>query len=204
MAYIEVSREHWTTGKRKKTYFAWSEPFDISDDLWIQLQKFAAEDDFSYTAHYDWENGMIRVQRSEALDDVFKTYCRAPTDWKLFHDVVEYESGEIKMTPMQFKYEYFVEVLKFDAGKQRAYIKHFPTNKQIDEGIFFETKEYWVDVSDRCVFEKIKPEDVVCIRKFLDDSYLAVYVSESAPTEEERKQRAKEQRKALNDLMGDY
>ena len=90
------------------------------------------------------------------------------------------------------------------AQNQRAYIKHFPTNKQIDEGILFETKEYWVNVSDRCVFEGIKPEAVVCIRKLLDDSYLAVYVSESAPTEEERKQRAREQMKSLNDLMGGY
>ena len=202
MAYIEVSREHWTRGKRKKTYFAWSEPFDISDDLWIQLQKFAEEDDFSYTAHYDWENGLIRLQTSERLDEVFKTYCKAPTDWKLFHEVVQKESGMIKMTPMQFKYEYFVKVLSVDLDKQTALIKHFATNKQIEDGVYFDTKEYTVPISDRCVYEGIKPRDVVCIRKFLDDTYLAVYVSESyhEVTEEEKAR----QRKSAMDLMGDY
>ena len=204
MAYISVSREHWTRGKRKKTYYAWWREFDISDDLWIALNKFAEEDEFSDTAVYDWEEDQICLSTTNNLDEVFKQHCKAPKDWELYHDIVEKESGRIKMKPMKFKYEYFVKVLKIDSVNQRAFIEHFPTRKQLQEAIDFETKKYWVRLSDRCVFEGVKPRDVVCVRKFLDDSFLAVYVSESAETEEERKARIERQRKSAMDLMGDY
>ena len=204
MAYISVSREHWTRGKRKKTYYAWWREYDISDDLWVALNKFAEEDEFSDTAVYDWEEDQICLSTTNNLDEVFKTYSKAPKDWELFHDVVEKENGRIKMKPMKYKYEYFVKVLKIDSVNQRAFIEHFPTRKQLQEAIDFETKKYWVRLSDRCVFEGVKPRDVVCVRKFLDDSFLAVYVSESAETEEERKARIKEQMKSSMDLMGDY
>ena len=118
------------------------------------------------------------MHRSKELDEVFKTYSKAPKDWEVFHDIVEKESGRIKMKPMQFKYEYKVRVLKVDSVNQRAYIKQFPTRKQFEEAIDLTTPEYWVDVSDRCVYEGIKPHDKVMFRKFLDDRYLAVYVSD--------------------------
>ena len=223
MAYIEVSREGWTTGKRKKTYFAWWKQFDISDDLWEQLNKFAEEDQFSSVPHYEWQQGEITLHRSQALDDVFKTYSKAPKDWEVFHDIVEKEGMYIKMKPLQFKYEYKVMVKEVDAKNQRAFIKQFPTQKQFEEAVDFTTPEYWVDVSDRCIYEGIKPHDKVMIRKFIDDRYLAVYVCDRMEDEEddefdddddifgnyteserEKEERIKRQRKSAMDLMGDY
>ena len=104
------------------------------------------------------------------------------------------------MTPMQFKYEYFVKVLSVDLDAHTALIKPFPTRKQIEDGIYFDTKEYTVPISDRCIYEGIKANDTVCIRKFLDDTFLAVYVSESDKSGEP----TEEQLKAYEDLIGGY
>ena len=97
MTYVEISREHWTTGKRKKTYYAWYRQYDISDDLWIKLNEFAETDRFSDTPKWDWQEGEITLHRSKELDEVFKTYSKAPKDWEVFHDIVQKEIGYIKM-----------------------------------------------------------------------------------------------------------
>ena len=205
--YVEVSSEHWTKGKRKITYFAWVEEFDISDDLWDKLNKFAEEDMFSDVAKYDWQNGMIRLHRSVELDNIFKINGRSPSDFRLFHDVIQKEIGYIEITPMRYKYEYVKTVIAVDERRRKCVVEKTLPRKEFQKWIETHASpppvgQYEVDISDRCIYEGIKPKDKVLIRKFLNDVHMAVYVEESyhEPTKEEMEQK----RKDWEDLMGGY
>ena len=189
MTYVELGLESWHTGKRSKKYY--TKPYDISDQLWEALVKYAETGIGCYVAKYDWENGRIRVHRAVECDEVFKQYCNAPKDWEMFHEIQKEPFGSnIAITPMGYKYEYFKPVINVDYKRRKCLVKTV------------HGKSYEVAVSDRCIYEGIKPKDKVLIRKFLNDVHMAVYVEESyhEPTKEEMEQK----RKDLEDLMGGY
>jgi len=206
MAYVELGMDHWHTGKRSKKYY--TKPYDISDGLWEALQDFAENNDFCIIGVWDYDKGKLYMHRMKELDEVFKQHCNAPKDWEMFHEIQkEGFGGNINIMEMKFKYEYVKEVIAVDTKRRRCVVEKTLPRKQFQEWVESHaspppTSQYEVAISDRCIFEGIKPKDKVLIRKFLDDTHMAVYVSESytPPTREEIEQ----QRKSLNDLMGDY
>ena len=206
MTYVELGLESWHTGKRSKKYY--TRPYDISDQLWEALVKYAETGIGCYVAKYDWENGRIRVHRAKECDEVFKQYCNAPKDWEMFHEIQKESSGSnITITPMMYKYEYVKTVIAVDERRRKCVVEKTLPRKEFQKWIETHASpppvgQYEVDISDRCIYEGIKPKDKVLIRKFLNDVHMAVYVEESyhEPTKEEMEQKLKD----WEDLVGGY
>lgn len=197
--FVELKRQVTYRNRRKPVDRVTEH--DISDSLWEALQKMAEENGFCSVGKWDWNKGVLYISRGDGVDETFEKYCNAPADWKMYNDEVR-KTINFELAPMKFKYEYVVKVLKVDLDNKRAFIQHYPTNKMIEEGNIKDLKEYWVDISDRCIYEKIKPKDDLLVRKFLNDQYLGVQVWESY--HEATSEEIEEQLWEMEEIFGDY
>ncbi|WP_458454404.1 hypothetical protein [Methanobrevibacter sp.] len=182
MTYIQLGLGHWYRGKRVRKYY--TKPFDISDSLWEALYNFAQENELCSIGKWDYDKDKLYMHRLTELDEVLKEYCNAPEDYKMFHNIqTEMFGGFVHIMPLQFKYEYSAKVTAVDFDNRKCTIEKTLPPKQLKEWVESK-KEFppvsYIDValSDRCIYENVKPNDIVLIRKFVDDTFLAVRVDE--------------------------
>ena len=199
MVYVELEYKYTPTGRRKPLTRV--SQHDISDGLSDALKEMAETNGFCSVGKWDWNKGVLYITRGDGVDETIKKYSNAPADYKLFEETRKTMNYQLK--EMKFKYEYIKEVIDVDLKNMTCTVEKKPSRKEFEscKGIP-KWKPYKVALSDRCVFEKIKPKDVVLIRKFFNDVHMAVQVIESykEPTKEE----IEEQEQSLRDLMGDY
>ena len=189
MVYVELGMDHWHTGKRSKKYY--TRPFDISDELWNALKSFAESNSFCSIGVWDYDKGKLYMARLKELDKVFDENCSSPHDYMMFDEIRrEPFGGNINVMEMRFKYEYFKVVQAVNLPRRKCLVKSVKGST------------YEIDISDRCVFEGIKPKDTVLVRKFLNDVHMAVQITEKyvEPSLDEIEQ----QKRDFEDLSGGY
>lgn len=203
MIYVEVGLEHWHTGKRRKKYY--TKKYEISDGLWNALNEFAINNELCRIGNWEYDEGKLYMFRLKELDDIFESNCNNYQDYELFDEIKkELFGGNIEINNLDFKYEFSKKIIYVNKENCTCIVKKSIPKKELER--FIEkhhtlppVETYEVPVSKRCIDENIvKANDIVLIRKLLDDSYKIVKILKSYEEEIEYDENE------IDDILGSY
>jgi len=193
MILIEGKLEH-----NKKDKYNKIKQFEITENLWNKLIEFAETNHYCSKGKYEWNENTLYLCRIKDLDTLLKKQVNGYKEEYLLHEVQrEYPGGNIELTRVFKRYEYHATVKNVDLNNKKALIHKKPNNRQIRTGDY-KGKEYYVKLSDRVIYEGIKPQDVVVISKMLDGSHLVTSIYEVYT------EHIKSNREDLDDILGNY